>query len=94
LQASEPDDFVGATGETHSVEEFVQAAFACVGITDWKPHVQLDPRYKRPAEVDTLCGDASRARERLGWTPKVRFQELVRIMVESDLQLRRASAAL
>ncbi|MCI4340980.1 MAG: GDP-mannose 4,6-dehydratase [Thermoplasmata archaeon] len=87
LQAPRPDDFVGATGETHSVEEFVQLAFDRVGISDWKPHVELDPKFKRPAEVDMLCGNATKAKEQLGWVPKVRFPELVRIMVDNDLQL-------
>jgi GDPmannose 4,6-dehydratase len=87
LQAPTPDDYVAATGEDHSVEEFVAAAFHAVGIEDWRPYVELDRRYARPAEVDHLCGNASKARTQLGWEPKVRFPELVRIMVESDIQL-------
>ncbi|MCI4349613.1 MAG: GDP-mannose 4,6-dehydratase [Thermoplasmata archaeon] len=85
LQAPVADDFVGATGETHSVEEFVAAAFRHVGIQDWRPFVELDPRYARPADVDTLCGDPTKAREKLGWVPKVKFPELVGIMVDHDL---------
>ncbi|MCI4323118.1 MAG: GDP-mannose 4,6-dehydratase [Thermoplasmata archaeon] len=91
LQAPRADDFVGATGETHSVEEFVTEAFRCVGITDWKPHVVMDPKFARPAEVDTLLGNARKSKEQLGWEPKVRFLELVKIMVENDLQLIRAT---
>jgi GDPmannose 4,6-dehydratase len=87
LQAAQPGDYVGATGETHSVEEFVDRAFARVGITDWRPHVELDPKFKRPAEVDLLCGNATKAATELGWVPKVRFPELVNIMVDSDVAL-------
>jgi GDPmannose 4,6-dehydratase len=83
LQASEPDDYVVATGETHSVREFLEAAFAHAGL-EWEGYVEIDPRYFRPSEVDVLLGDASRARERLGWEPKVGFDELVRIMVDAD----------
>jgi GDPmannose 4,6-dehydratase len=85
LQAPTPDDYVGATGETHSVEEFVSAAFRHVGIENWAPLVELDARFARPAEVEELCGDATKARERLGWSPKVRFPELVALMVDHDL---------
>jgi GDPmannose 4,6-dehydratase len=92
LNAPEPGDYVGATGETHSVEEFVRLAFEHIGITDWKPYVELDPRFARPADVDHLCGDASRARDRLGWVPKTRLPELVRIMVDRDLELLTAPA--
>ncbi|MHB8351218.1 MAG: GDP-mannose 4,6-dehydratase, partial [Thermoplasmata archaeon] len=90
LQAPTPGDFVGATGETHSVEEFVAAAFHHAGIDDWKPYVELDSRYVRPAEVDLLCGDPKKAKEKLGWAPMVRFSELVGIMVDSDLAQLRA----
>ena len=79
------DDFVIATGETHSVEEFVAAAFAHVGIADWRAHVDHDPGLARPAEVDLLCGDASKSRRVLGFEPKVKFAELVRIMVDAEL---------
>ena len=84
LQPDEPDDYVVATGETHTVREFLEAAFAHAGL-DWKQHVEIDPRYFRPAEVDVLLGDASKAREQLGWEPKVDFEELVRLMVDADV---------
>lgn len=90
LQQDEPDDYVVATGETHTVEEFVEAAFAEVGITDWKRHVRHDERFVRPAEVDVLIGDASKARDVLGWKPEVGFEELVRLMVHHDLELEAA----
>jgi GDPmannose 4,6-dehydratase len=83
-QTDQPGDYVVATGETHSVREFVERAFAHAGL-DWERHVEIDPRYFRPAEVDVLLGDYSKARERLGWEPRVRFEELVRIMVEADV---------
>ncbi|KKN81047.1 hypothetical protein LCGC14_0322660 [marine sediment metagenome] len=79
-QQDEPDDYVIATGEMHSVREFAERAFGCVGL-DWRKHVRIDERYMRPAEVDALCGDASKARERLGWKPHVAFDELVKMMV-------------
>jgi len=75
-----------ATGETHTVREFAEAAFAYVDL-DWKKYVQHDPRYERPAEVDLLIGDASKAKKVLGWEPKVRFKDLVRIMVDADVEL-------
>ncbi|MDW8307936.1 MAG: GDP-mannose 4,6-dehydratase [Verrucomicrobiales bacterium] len=84
LQQEQPDDYVIATGETHSVREFCEEAFALVGL-DWRDYVEFDPRYLRPAEVDALCGDASKAKKILGWQPRVRFKELVRIMVEADM---------
>jgi GDPmannose 4,6-dehydratase len=83
LQADEPDDYVLATGETHSVREAVEVAFARRDL-DWQDHVEIDPRYFRPAEVDELLGDYSKAREKLGWEPKVRFKELVELMVDAD----------
>jgi GDPmannose 4,6-dehydratase len=86
LQAKEPEDFVIATGETHSVREFLDETFARLDL-DWKDAVDLDPRYLRPSEVDLLLGDASKAREKLGWTPKVSFRELVHMMVDSDLEI-------
>lgn len=86
LQQDTADDYVVATGETHSVREFLDVAFGHVGI-DWTKHVEIDPRYFRPAEVDLLIGDASKARQRLGWTPRVRFDELVRMMVDADVAL-------
>ena len=85
LQQDEPDDYVIATGETHTVREFATLAFSIVGL-DYLDYVKHDPRYDRPAEVDVLLGDASKARERLGWTPSVTFGGLVRQMVEAELQ--------
>jgi GDPmannose 4,6-dehydratase len=86
LQLGEGDDFVLATGDEHSVREFVEAAFAHANL-DWKEFVKHDARYERPAEVDRLVGDASKARKVLKWEPKVRFHELVRIMVDADMDL-------
>lgn len=88
LQQEEPDDYVIATGESHSVREFLELAFAQVNL-DWREYVEQDPRYLRPTEVHHLCGDASKARAKLGWRPKVSFRELVRMMVEHDLELAR-----
>jgi GDPmannose 4,6-dehydratase len=85
LQQDEADDFVVATGETHSIRELLQIAFAHVGIDDWSDKVLQDPRFFRPAEVDLLIGDPTKAREQLGWVPRVGFEELVRMMVDSDL---------
>lgn len=86
LQQERPQDYVIATGETHSVREFVQAAFAAAGISEWERYVETDPQFLRPAEVDHLIGDASKARAELGWAPRVSFAELVQMMVESDLE--------
>ena len=86
LQQDSPDDYVVATGESHSVGEFLDAAAACCGL-DWTRFVETDPRYFRPTEVDHLLGDSSKARTKLGWTPRVGFEELVRMMVEHDLEL-------
>jgi GDPmannose 4,6-dehydratase len=83
LQADEPEDYVLATGETHSVQEFLDEAFGYAEL-DWREHVKIDERYFRPSEVDLLIGDYSRAKEKLGWEPTVRFQELVRMMVDAD----------
>ena len=83
LQQDEPDDYVLATGESHSVEEFLREAFTYAGL-DWHDHVKIDPRYFRPAEVDVLVGDYTKAKEKLGWEPTVRFHELVRMMVDAD----------
>jgi len=85
MQQETPDDFVVGTGEAHTVREFVELAFAHAGL-DWKEHVEVDTRYFRPAEVDYLCADASKARRVLGWEPAVTFAELVRIMVEADMK--------
>lgn len=86
LQQIEPDDFVVATGETHSIREFLEEAFNYAGLGDWQQYVEIDPRYFRPAEVEALRGDAGKAKEKLGWEPKVKFKELVKIMVDSDLK--------
>jgi GDPmannose 4,6-dehydratase len=86
LQADEPDDYVVATGTTHSVGDFLAAAFSHAGLT-WQDHVVYDERHTRPSEVDVLCGDASRARERLGWRPTVGFEDLVHMMVDADIEL-------
>lgn len=88
LQQDAPDDYVVATGETHHVEELVETAFNHVGL-DWHDYVVQDPRFMRPAEVDLLVGDPSKAGQHLGWEPRVTFTELVRMMVESDLKLLR-----
>jgi GDPmannose 4,6-dehydratase len=85
LQQPEPDDYVIATGETHSVRDFLDEAFGYVQL-DWHKHVEIDPRYYRPTEVDLLLGDASKARRKLGWKPKVTFRQLVRMMVDADLE--------
>ncbi len=84
LQQPEPDDYVVATGETHSVEDLVETAFTYVGL-DWREFVVMDPAFVRPAEVDLLIGDASKARAKLGWRPKTSFQQLVELMVDADL---------
>jgi GDPmannose 4,6-dehydratase len=86
LQQDKPDDYVVATGETHTVQEFLDVAFARAGL-DPKKHVAFDERYLRPAEVDLLIGDASKAKKKLGWEPKIKFNELVNIMVDADLKL-------
>ena len=88
LQQDEPDDYVIATGETHSVREFLEEAFTYANL-DWKNYVELDARYRRPTEVDVLLGDATKARQKLGWSPRVRFRELVRMMVDRDMELAR-----
>jgi GDPmannose 4,6-dehydratase len=85
LQVDDPDDFVIASGKTHSVREFLEAAFEHAGM-DWEPYVEIDPRYFRPAEVDVLLGDSSKAKEMLGWEARVGFDELVRIMVDADIE--------
>ena len=85
LQADQPDDYVLATNETHSVREFIEEAFTHVGM-DWKEFVKYDERYERPAEVDLLVGDPAKAKKQLGWEPKTKFRDLVRIMVDADLE--------
>jgi GDPmannose 4,6-dehydratase len=86
LQQETADDYVVSTGETHSVEEFLELAFAAAGISDWRKYVRQAPEFMRPAEVDLLIGDPAKARTQLGWEPKVTFPELVTMMVESDLR--------
>ena len=86
LQQPEPDDYVIATNETHSIREFLDVAFEHAGM-DWKQYVEIDPRYYRPAEVDLLIGDYSKAKKKLGWEPKTKFADLVKLMVDADIQL-------
>jgi GDPmannose 4,6-dehydratase len=92
LQQPQADDFVIATGETHSVQELLDAAFSCAGL-DWKKYVEIDPKLVRPAEVDYLCGDSGKARKVLGWKPDITFHQLVEMMVEADLSALRHSMA-
>jgi GDPmannose 4,6-dehydratase len=93
LQHDRPDDFVVATGEAHTVREFVEEAFGCAEL-NWQKHVAFDPRYLRPTEVDYLLGDATKVREALGWTPTVKFKELVRMMVDADVKLAEGERSL
>ncbi|HEY3237890.1 MAG TPA: GDP-mannose 4,6-dehydratase [Polyangiaceae bacterium] len=93
LQVQEPEDFVIATGVTRSVRDFAEKAFSLLDL-DWRDHVVHDPRYNRPSEVDSLQGDASRARRLLGWEPRVGFEELVQMMIDSDMKLAREEAAM
>ena len=90
LQQDQPDDYVVATGETHSIRELLDRAFAEIGVDDWAPYVRQDPKFFRPAEVDLLIGDSSEARERLGWKPEVDFPALVKMMVAHDLEVEAA----
>jgi GDPmannose 4,6-dehydratase len=90
LQQDEPEDYVVATGRTHSIRDLLDIAFARIGVADWSGHVTQDPRLLRRAEVDHLIGDAGKARDRLGWAPSVGFRELVEMMVDADLQRERA----
>ncbi len=87
LQQNEADDYVVATGENHSVQEFVEEAFKVIGISNWKKYVKVAKEFMRPAEVDFLIGDATKAKQKLGWSPAVSFKELVKMMVESDINL-------
>jgi GDPmannose 4,6-dehydratase len=89
LQQEVPDDFVVATGSTHSIRELLDVAFARVGIGEWGKYVTQDPRFFRPAEVDLLVGDASKARDVLGWKPEVNFEQLVERMVDADVEAER-----
>jgi len=82
----EPDDFVLASGKTRTITEFLTAAFACVNISDWNVFVTVDPEFYRPAEVNTLCGDATKAKEQLGWEPQISFEQLVTDMVGADIK--------
>ena len=91
LQQEEPDDFVVATGRTHSVREYLEIAFTHVDL-DWQDYVEFDESLLRPAEVDVLTGDATKAKEKLGWEPRVSFAELVKIMVDHDVALAQADA--
>jgi len=92
LQQDEPDDYVIATGEAHSVQELVDIAFGHLDL-DPEEYVRIDPRFMRPAEVDHLIGDYSKAKEKLGWEPRTSFEELVKLMVDSDLELLRSGVA-
>lgn len=92
LQQDQPDDFVIATGETHSVREFLQMSCEVAGLPDWEAVYKHNPAYDRPAEVDLLIGDPAKAKEKLGWQPKTSFQDLVRIMVEAELKLESESS--
>jgi len=92
LQQDAADDYVISTGKTHSIRDLLDAAFAVVGVDDWSTYVRQDPSFRRPAEVDMLIGDSSKARAVLGWEPKVGFGELVRMMVENDVVEQRAEA--
>ena len=86
LQQDAPDDYVIGTGEAHTIREFLEEAFGYVGL-DYHDYVEIDPKYFRPTEVDYLLSDPSKAREKLGWQPRVKFHELVRIMLDADLEL-------
>ena len=92
LQQQDPDDYVIATGEAHSVGDLVELAFAAAGL-DWRRHVEIDRRYFRPTEIDVLRGDATKAREVLGWKPRVTFSDLIKMMVEHDIDLARRESA-
>ncbi|MBU4480907.1 GDP-mannose 4,6-dehydratase, partial [Patescibacteria group bacterium] len=86
LQLEKPDDFVIATGEAHSVKEFLEETFQYAGLGDWRPYVEIDPKYFRPSEVEVLIGDAAKAKEKLGWQPKIKFNDLVKIMIDADFR--------
>jgi len=87
LQQDEAEDFVIATGRTHTVRDCVEVAFDAAGLSDWERYVEIDPQFLRPAEVDLLIGDPTKAKERLGWVPETSFEELIRLMTEADLEL-------
>lgn len=86
LQLEKPDDFVIATGEAHSVKEFLEEAFRYAGFDNWQQYVEIDPKYFRPSEVEVLIGDAAKAKEKLGWQPKIKFKDLVKIMIDADFR--------
>ncbi len=94
LQQDQPDDFVISTGEAHSIEELVQRSFAEVGIDNWQDYVRQDPKFFRPAEVDLLIGDSSKARDQLGWVPEVDFPTLISMMVANDLEIEAKKAGI
>jgi len=91
MQQAKPDDYVIATGQTHSVRDFLDEAFGYLDL-DWHRHVEIDERYYRATEVDLLLGDATKAKKKIGWEPRVRFKELVRMMVDSDLKIESTRA--
>lgn len=93
LQKDNPGDYIAATGETHSVKEFCQQAFGVLGL-DWEKYVKYDQKYERPAEVDLLLGNPAKAKKELGWTPTVKFKDLVAIMVAADMELAQNEAHL
>jgi len=93
LQQHEPDDYIIATGETHSVREFAEKVFQKLGL-DYGEYVAIDKRYFRPTEVDVLVGDYTKARKKLGWAPKVRFDQLIDMMIEADLELAKKEKTL
>jgi len=87
LQQPEPDDYIIATGDTKSIKEFLNEAFSFIGITDWEPYIKIDPKFIRPAEVDVLRGDYTKAKDKLGWQPKTNFKNMVQTMVTNDIKL-------
>jgi GDPmannose 4,6-dehydratase len=87
LQQDTPDDYVIATGDTWSIRDFLDEAFISIGISDWEPYVKIDPKFIRPAEVDILRGNCTKAKQNLGWTPKTSFKEMVHLMVQNDIKL-------
>lgn len=89
LQQEKPDDFVIATGETHSVQEFLAEAFQYAGLGNWQSYVEIDKRYFRPTDVDALVGNAQKAKEKLGWEPKIKFKDLVKIMIDADFRAQK-----
>ena len=86
LQQEKPDDYVIATGETHSVKEFLEVVFGCLDL-NWQDHVEIDPRYYRPTEVDFLLGEAAKAKKVLNWEPKVTFKDIAIVMTDADMEI-------